>query len=134
MPKELPILVSLTAPLPPLGGVTANIVSSPRRMLVEPGRYLVQLRLDPATVPEKVVFHAQEPVVWLQYPRPDAFGEEKVEQGGRACAFLWHNRGDDLFARFVFLLRLQRGTFTFLSQDPTIYNKGDIPTRQAPEE
>lgn len=124
------VKVWLQGSLPPLGQVTDIIQCEPRVVQTKRGSYKMCLELD-ESVPKGLMFHPLEPLVWLHYPQPSAFGVPTVEDGGRICRFDFRNEGLLDEGRFEFLLRLveeqARGGRVYLSRDPTIYNKPDLP-------
>ncbi len=71
-----------------------------------------------------VTFNRTEPIVWVDAPRPGAFRASQVSEDGLTCTFVdTVRKGDD--GIYPFLIRVQFGSFNYLSTDPTIYNKGD---------
>ena len=122
-----PLLVTLTGTLPVEGQVTDLIRSVPSSVVLDRGRYEMVLTLDDATVPADVQFHPLAPLVWLQFPRPEQFGDPTVDSTGRICTFPCHNEDVDDVGRYEFLIRLTAHGQQYLSQDPTIYNKPDPP-------
>jgi hypothetical protein len=125
----LHVKVCLTGSLPVLGQVTDIIQCDPNVIQTKRGSYKMCLELD-ESVPKSLLFHPLEPLVWLHYPRPSAFGAPTLEEGGRICRFEFRNEGLQDQGRFEFLLRLaeepSRGGRVYLSRDPTIYNKPDL--------
>lgn len=122
--QKVSISITLDGELPPLGQVTPLIQCSPRVMEMSTGQYEFQLRIDEKVDPD-VRFHATEPLVWFEYPQPEAASAVVVEAGGRSCWFHWQNAGKKDAGRFLFLVRLLRKKQIYFSQDPTIYNKDD---------
>jgi hypothetical protein len=109
------------------GQTSAAIRTLPPEIQALPGLNRIVLRL----ANKDVTFNPHEPIVWVDAPPPLWFRGATLSADGRECTFdddhVPGGKGGGEGRKFAFLLRVEHGGLTYLSTDPTIYNKEDQP-------